>query len=84
MLYLYPSNKTETLAQILSKLQSTPPLADPFASEIVLTQSYGMGVWLKQRISDHQGIACMVDTQMPGAFLWQLIESLVSEKSEHS
>ncbi|KZY72425.1 hypothetical protein A3742_15510 [Oleiphilus sp. HI0071] len=84
MLYLYPSNKTETLAQILAKLQSTPPLADPFASEIVLTQSYGMGVWLKQRISDHQGIACMVDTQMPGAFLWQLIESLVSEKSEHS
>ena len=84
MLYLYPSNKTETLAQVLAKLQSTPPLSDPFASEIILTQSYGMGVWLKQRISEHQGIACMLDAQMPGAFLWRLIESLVPEQSEHS
>ena len=84
MLHLYPSNKIETLAQVLAKLQSTPPLSDPFASEVVLTQSYGMGVWLKQRISEHQGIACMLDTQMPGAFLWRLIESLVPDESESS
>ena len=84
MLYLYPSNKTESLAQALAKLQSTLPLLDPFDKEIVLTQSYGMGVWLKQRISECQGIACMLDTKMPAMFLWGLVESLLSDEEGQS
>ena len=69
MLYLYPSNKTENLAVVLAKLQHSPPLEDPFESEVILTQSYGMGVWLRQQISSTEGIACMEETIMPGAFL---------------
>lgn len=77
MLYLYPSNKTENLAVVLAKLQHSPPLEDPFESEVILTQSYGMGVWLRQQISSTEGIACMEETIMPGAFLWKLVEKLV-------
>lgn len=84
MLYLYPSNKTENLARALSALQSASPLKDPFASEVILTQSYGMGVWLKQRISEYQGVACMLDTKMPAMFLWGLVESLLSDQKGQS
>lgn len=84
MLYLYPSNKTENLARALSALQGASPLKDPFASEVILTQSYGMGVWLKQRISEYQGVACMLDTKMPAMFLWGLVESLLSDQQGQS
>ena len=82
MLYLYPSNKTESLAVVLAKLQSSPPLEDPFESEVILTQSYGMGVWLRQQISLAEGIACMEETIMPGAFLWKLVEKLVPNTTD--
>jgi len=76
MLYLYPSNKTENLALVLAEIMRAKPLEDPFESDLVLTQSHGMGVWLNQQISSVQGISCMVDAMMPGVFLWRLIEKL--------
>jgi len=79
MLYLYPSNKIETLAAVLAKLHSSPPLSDPFEDELILTQSHGMGVWLKQKISEHSSVACMIETMMPGAFIWRLMDRLLPE-----
>ncbi|KZY68543.1 MULTISPECIES: exodeoxyribonuclease V subunit gamma [unclassified Oleiphilus] len=76
MLYLYPSNKTANLATVLAEIMRADPLADPFESDIILTQSHGMGVWLNQQISANQGVSCMIDSMMPGAFLWSLMDKL--------
>jgi exodeoxyribonuclease V gamma subunit len=81
MLYLYPSNKTESLATVMAEIMRRQPLSDPFTPEVVLTQSHGMGVWLEQQISEKLGIAAMIDVQMPGAFVWCLIEALLPDDS---
>lgn len=77
MLRIYPSNKTESLAAVMAALMRAQPLEDPFARELVLIQSQGMGLWLQQQLSESLGIAAMIETQMPASFVWKLSESLM-------
>lgn len=77
MLRLYPSNKTESLAAVMGALMRAQPLQNPFARELVLIQSQGMGIWLQQQLSESIGIASMIDTQMPASFVWKLSETLM-------
>lgn len=77
MLTLYPSNKTESLAAIMAALIKAKPLSDPFAKETVLIQSQGMGTWLRQSLSEHLGVAALIDAPMPASFVWQLVTRLV-------
>jgi len=53
------------------------PLADPFAKEMILIQSHGMGTWLQHEISEHLGIAAMIDCSMPASFIWTLAQRLM-------
>jgi len=72
MLHLYPSNKTEHLAFVIAEIMKVKSLSAPFAHEVILIQSHGMGTWLQQEISQHLGIAAMIECSMPASFIWQL------------
>jgi len=79
MLRLYPSNKTEHLAVVISEIMKAKPLSVPFANEVVLIQSHGMGTWLQQEISQNLGIAAMIECVMPASFIWQLAQILMPD-----
>ena len=53
MLRLYPSNKTEHLAVVISEVMKASPLSSSFSNEVILIQSHGMGTWLQQEISQN-------------------------------
>ena len=79
MLQLYPSNKTESLAYLISEIIDRHPLKDLFAEDLILIQSQGMGTWLQQELSSHAGISALVQCQMPASFIWKLAEALMPE-----
>ena len=79
MLHLYPSNKTEHLAIVIAEIMKMKPLSAPFAHEVILIQSHGMGTWLQQEISQHLGIAAMIECSMPASFIWQLSQLLMPD-----
>lgn len=81
MLRLYPSNKTEHLAVVISEIMKTSPLASSFSNEVILIQSHGMGTWLQQEISQNLGIAAMIECTMPASFIWQLSQLLMPEET---
>jgi len=80
MLQLYPSNRTEHLASVISEIMKARPLSEVFASEVILIQSHGMGTWLQQQISTHLGIAAMIDCRMPASFIWQLAQDMMPDE----
>jgi exodeoxyribonuclease V gamma subunit len=79
MLQLYPSNKTESLAYLISEIIDRHPLKDLFVEDLILIQSQGMGTWLQQELSSHAGISALVQCQMPASFIWKLAEALMPE-----
>lgn len=79
MLQLYPSNKTESLAYLISEIIDRHPLKDLFAEDLILIQSQGMGTWLQQELSSHAGISALVQCQMPASFIWKLAEAIMPE-----
>jgi len=81
MLHLYPSNKTEHLAVVISEVMKTTPLSSSFSNEVILIQSHGMGTWLQQEISKNLGIAAMIECTMPASFIWQLSQILMPEET---
>jgi exodeoxyribonuclease V gamma subunit len=81
MLRLYPSNKTEHLAVVISEVMRSSPLSSSFSSEVILIQSHGMGTWLQQEISHNLGIAAMIECSMPASFIWQLSQILMPEET---
>jgi exodeoxyribonuclease V gamma subunit len=80
MLRLYPSNKTEHLAVVISEVMTRSPLSSSFSNEVILIQSHGMGTWLQQEISQNLGIAAMIECSMPASFIWQLSQILMPEE----
>jgi len=81
MLRLYPSNKTEHLAVVISEVMKASPLSSSFSNEVILIQSHGMGTWLQQEISQNLGIAAMIECTMPASFIWQLSQILMPEET---
>ena len=57
MFSVYHSNHLDVLKSLLAALIRRDPLADPFASELILVQSPGMAQWLKQQLAVEFGIA---------------------------
>ncbi|MEJ2402731.1 MAG: exodeoxyribonuclease V subunit gamma [Candidatus Thiodiazotropha sp.] len=71
MLWLYQSNKLETLAQRLTALLHEP-VGDPLQPETLVVQHPGMARWLSLRIADRMGICANLDFPQPAAFIWRL------------
>ena len=80
MLYLYPSNKTENLAYLIAEIIDRHPLSSTFKAETILIQSQGMGTWLQQELSNHSGVAALIDCKMPASFVWRLAQELLPEQ----
>ncbi len=80
MFRIYSSNYTENLAAVLAELMGSQPLDDPFAKDLILVQSHGMGVWLQQQVSQSLGVAAMIESTMPAAFIWNLAQRLLPEE----
>lgn len=79
MLHLYPSNKTESLAYLISEIITRQPLSGIFDEDIVLIQSQGMGTWLQQELSTHGGVSALLQCQMPASFIWRLAETIMPD-----
>lgn len=80
MLKFYPSNRTENLAFIIAEIMRREPLKKVFDQEKIIIQSYGMGTWLQQQVSDELGVAAMVDCVMPASFIWGLADALLPKQ----
>lgn len=73
MLYLYQSNRLETLAEFYAAMTRAVPPENPLAPETVIVQSRGMGRWLTFELARYNGIAANIDFVLPAAFAWRLM-----------
>lgn len=76
MLNLHYSNRMESLGEALCEALRQP-LRDPFARELVLVHSAGMGVWVQQLLARDAGICANVDTPFPRTWLAELGRDLL-------
>lgn len=75
-LQLYQSNRLEALG-ILYRHLSDQPLSDPFASEIIMVQSRGMGRWLTLQLARERGLAANLEFVLPAGFGWRLMQKVL-------
>ncbi|WP_018151517.1 exodeoxyribonuclease V subunit gamma [Leeia oryzae] len=75
MLYLYQSNRLETLFELLLAVVRQP-LSSPFTQEVVVVQSKGMGRWITLKLAEKTGVCSNMNFQLPATFIWQLFRSL--------
>jgi exodeoxyribonuclease V gamma subunit len=52
---------------------------DPFETTTVITQSTGIGQWLKFQLAEQHGIASNINCILPATFLWRLYQTLIPE-----
>ncbi|WP_174874865.1 exodeoxyribonuclease V subunit gamma [Vogesella oryzae] len=77
-LNLYQSNRLEALGILYHHLTDTP-LADPFAPEVVMVQSRGMGRWLTLQLARARGLAANMEFVLPAGFGWRLMKTVLPE-----
>ena len=70
MLHLHTGNRLEDLADALIDDLRDSPLP-PLAEQVVICESPALAGWLKQRFCLRDGIACLLDTRLPAAWLWE-------------
>lgn len=80
-LYLYMSNRLETLAGRLAETMRNAS-DDPLAAETVMVQSKGMEKWLSMRIADSLGVCANVEFPYPNALVWRAFRSLIPDMPE--
>lgn len=70
-IHLHRASRTDQLAEGLGELLATP-LADPFATDVVVVPTHGVERWLSQRLADRLGVCAGVDFLTP----WSLFSTL--------
>ncbi len=75
-LTLHSSNRLEILIDRLAELIATP-LADPFASEIILVQSSGMERWVSMELANRHGICANCRFPFPNSYIGELFGMLL-------
>jgi exodeoxyribonuclease V gamma subunit len=87
-LSLYFDNRCEPLLDHLIDFLAAPASAgaasDPFARDVLVTASLGLGRWLQQGIARRLGIASAVELQLPSRFLWHMMSRLLEDVSSDS
>ncbi|RMG58568.1 MAG: exodeoxyribonuclease V subunit gamma, partial [Gammaproteobacteria bacterium] len=76
MLHLHTGNRLEDLADALIEALGSEP-APPLDEQTVICESPALAAWLKQRFCRQNGIACLLDTRLPAAWLWQQARALL-------
>ena len=84
MLQLHQSNRTERLADSLAELLGSAQAANPFAAEVVMVQSAGMGRWLQLALAERLGVCANVEFPFPAAFVWRLLRVTLGTLPERS
>ncbi|MFV2029322.1 exodeoxyribonuclease V subunit gamma [Neisseria sp. S1] len=77
MLYLYQSNRLETLADIFCVLHQQLPLSQALVPEEVVVQSQGMRRYLNQYLAGKTGIAANLRFSLPAGLSWRLMRELL-------
>ncbi len=72
MFSVYHSNHLDILKDLTAHLIRMQPLADPFASEVVLVQSPGMAQWLQMALAEEFSISANIEFPLPATFIWQM------------
>ncbi len=57
---------------------------DPFAQDVVVVPSVGIGRWLQQRVADRDGVCAGLRIEFPGRFLWRIFGELIPGLPERS
>ncbi len=57
---------------------------DPFAQDVVVVPSVGIGRWLQGRIAEHDGVCAGLRIEFPGRFLWRIFGELIPGLPERS
>lgn len=70
-IHLHRASRTDQLAEGLGELLAVP-LADPFATDVVVVPTHGVERWLSQRLADRLGVCAGVDFRTP----WSLFAAL--------
>ena len=76
MLNLHTGNRLEDLADALFHDQKNEQRS-PFEPLTLVCESHALATWLKRRFSLEQGIACLIQTPLPAAWLWQTLRRLL-------
>ncbi len=77
-MYIYQSNRLETLCDGLYQVLATP-LTDPLKPEIIVVQNPGMARWLSQHIAEQTGIAAHLHFPLPATFIWDIFSSTLGK-----
>lgn len=56
----------------------------PFAQDVVVVPSVGVGRWLQQRMADRHGVCAGLRIEFPGRFLWRVFGELMPGLPERS
>ncbi|MDO5059836.1 MAG: exodeoxyribonuclease V subunit gamma [Neisseria sp.] len=79
MLYLYQSNRLESLAGMLHRIQTLQTLSEPLAAEQIMVQSQGMRRFLDRFLAEQSGIAANLKYSLPAGFTWQLMRRVLPD-----
>ena len=71
-LTIVSSNRVETLQSRLAQDLARAPLAQAFASEIIVVPTFAMARWLNLRFAQQQGIAANFHYPQVAQWIWQL------------
>ncbi|MCF6386575.1 exodeoxyribonuclease V subunit gamma [Mycobacterium sp. MBM] len=77
-LHLHRAERTDQLADGLGAMLAQP-LADPFATELVLVPARGVERWLSQRLSNRLGICAGVQFRNPRSLISELIGTTTAD-----
>ncbi len=77
MIVLHISNQMERLTEhLLDEIGDAPPA--PWDSLLILPQNPTLGRWLSFRIADRLGVSMNVDSPLPGVWVREFLEKVVS------
>lgn len=76
-------HRLDRLADALIEALAEPP-PHPFAEDVVLVPSLGVGRWLAQRVAQRHGVCARLTVEFPGRFLWRTFCALLPDLPAHS
>lgn len=82
-MFLYQSNKLETLVRQLSVILSSSP-SPPLDADIIVVQHHGMAQWISLQLAAINGIAAHLEFPLPGRFLGDMLNTYTGATADLS
>ena len=82
-MFLYQSNKLETLVRQLSVILSSNP-SPPMDADIIVVQHQGMAQWISLQLATINGIAAHLEFPLPGRFLGDMLNTFTGTTADLS